>query len=233
MTKEIWILTATAASIGFLHTLFGPDHYVPFIFMAKARKWSMFKTTWVTIACGIGHVGSSIVLGLVGIAFGIAVWKLELFEGYRGNVAAWAFVIFGFGYFLWGIRSAVLNKPHKHAHFHEDGTMHSHDHNHSDSHNHVHKQNITPWILFTIFVLGPCEPLIPLLMYPAAEHSTSGMIMVSVIFSLITISTMLSIVLLATFGINFLPLGKIERYTHALAGAVILLSGFGIIFLGL
>ncbi len=78
MTKEIWILSATAASIGFLHTLFGPDHYVPFIFMAKARKWSIYKTSWVTVACGIGHVGSSIVLGIIGVAFGIAVSKLQL-----------------------------------------------------------------------------------------------------------------------------------------------------------
>ncbi len=141
--------------------------------------------------------------------------------------------MFGLGYFIWGIRKAVLNRPHKHAHFHEDGTMHAHVHRHNDGHDHVHKKNITPWILFTIFVLGPCEPLIPLIMYPAAEHSTSGMIMVSVIFSLITIATMLSIVLFATFGFNFIPLGKLERYTHALAGAVILISGAGIIFLGL
>ena len=40
MSNEIAILTATAASIGFFHTLFGPDHYLPFIVMAKANNWS-------------------------------------------------------------------------------------------------------------------------------------------------------------------------------------------------
>ncbi len=191
----------------------------------------MFKTSWITVACGIGHVGSSIVVGTIGIAFGIAVWKLEAVEGTKGNLAARAFVIFGLTYFLWGLRRVLVNKPHKHIHFHNDGTMHDIDH--TNSHDHLHKQSITPWILFTIFVLGPCEPLIPILLYPAAEHSTSGLIIISTIFSLVTIGTMLTIVLLMTFGMNFLPLGKFEKYTHALAGAIILLSGLGIIFLDL
>jgi len=34
-------------------------------------------------------------------------------------------------------------------------------------------------------------------------------------------------------GIRFLPLGKLERYMHALAGGIIFLSGIGIRFLGL
>jgi ABC-type nickel/cobalt efflux system permease component RcnA len=230
MSSEIMILAGTAASIGFLHTLFGPDHYLPFIFMAKARKWTMFKTSWVTIACGIGHVGSSIMLGIIGYMFGIALIKLELFEGVRGDLAAWAFVLFGLGYFIWGLRRAIINKPHKHTHVHHDGTIHMHDHTHSNDHDHVHKKNITPWILFTIFVLGPCEPLIPVLMYPAAETSTSGMIFIAIIFAIVTITTMLGVVLLATYGFNFIKFGKLKRYTHALAGAIVLLSGIAIIF---
>ncbi len=36
-------LITAAVTIGFFHTLFGPDHYVPFIVMSKARKWSFSK----------------------------------------------------------------------------------------------------------------------------------------------------------------------------------------------
>lgn len=229
MSEEMLLLSGTAAMIGFVHTLLGPDHYLPFIFMAKARKWSMLKTSWITIACGIGHVGSSIILGFIGIAFGVALGKLEFFEGFRGDLAAWAFVLFGLGYMIWGIRRSFINKPHHHVHYHEDGTMHTHDHKHSDIHDHEHKKNITPWILFAIFVLGPCEPLIPILMYPAAENSISGVVFVSLIFALTTIVTMLAIVLLMTFGFNFLPLGKLERHTHAIAGCIVFLSGIAIL----
>jgi sulfite exporter TauE/SafE len=230
LDPEILILAATAASIGFFHTLLGPDHYLPFIFMAKARKWSMFKTTWVTVACGAGHVGSSILLGIIGFSFGIALGKLELFEGVRGDLAAWAFVLFGLIYFIWGIRRAVINKPHQHPHIHKDGRVHVHQHTHTNAHDHVHNKNITPWVLFTIFILGPCEPLIPVLMYPAAEASTSGMMFIAALFGIVTIITMLGIVLIATFGLKLVKLGKLERYSHALAGAIVFLSGVAIIF---
>ncbi len=233
MNQEILLLLATAASLAFIHTLFGPDHYLPFIVMSKARKWTMFKTVWVTVLCGIGHVGSSVLIGAIGVAFGIGITKVEGLEGIRGDIAAWAFVLFGFIYFILGMWRAIKNKPHKHIHIHDDGNVHTHDHTHVQKHDHIHKKNITPWVLFTIFVLGPCEPLIPILMYPAAKQSTIGLILVIVVFSVITISTMLGIVLLASKGIKMIPFGKIEKYTHAIAGATIFLSGFAIVFLGL
>ncbi len=76
MAQELSILLTAAASIGFIHTVLGPDHYVPFIMIARARKWSLVKTGWVTFLCGLGHIGSSVLLGLIGIAFGVALNKL-------------------------------------------------------------------------------------------------------------------------------------------------------------
>jgi len=236
MNKELVILSATAASMGFFHTVFGPDHYLPFIVMGKARKWPLVKTITITFLCGIGHILSSVLLGLIGIVFGVAVMKLEALEAFRGNLAAWALIGFGFAYFVWGIRQAIKNKPHRHIHLHEDGDKHAHDHAHTSEHAHIHeegKANITPWILFTIFVLGPCEPLIPILMYPAAKSSVTGIFFVTVIFGAVTIATMLAAVVITSFGVNFIPLGRLERYSHALAGATICLSGTAIQFLGL
>jgi sulfite exporter TauE/SafE len=236
MNNEIPILLLTAASIGFFHTLFGPDHYLPFIVMSKAGNWSKIKTVWITILCGIGHVLSSVVLGIIGVAFGIAVSKLEFIEGFRGDIAAWLLLTFGFVYFIWGVKRAVKNKPHSHSHVHEDGTYHNHKHSHEIEHAHVHsdsKKTLTPWILFTIFVFGPCEPLIPLLMYPAAENSITGLIIVTLVFGIITIGTMVSVVMLSIWGISFVPFNKLERYTHALAGFTIFISGLSIVFLGL
>lgn len=88
-------------------------------------------------------------------------------------------------------------------------------------------------MLFTIFVLGPCEPLIPILMYPAAKNSVAALVIVTAVFATVTIATMMSIVLLSSKGLAFLPMARLERYNHAIAGAVILLSGISIQFLGL
>jgi ABC-type nickel/cobalt efflux system permease component RcnA len=214
----------------------GPDHYLPFIVMGKARRWPPAKTALVTFLCGLGHIIGSVVLGLIGVIFGIAVMRLEALEAFRGNVAAWALIGFGLAYFIWGIRRAIKNRPHRHIHLHESERHHSHEHIHVDEHIHIHrkgKANITPWILFTIFVLGPCEPLIPILMYPAAKNSVAGLFLVTGVFGSVTIATMLTIVTVSSFGIKLIPFGRLERYSHALAGATICLSGLAIQFLGL
>jgi len=237
MSGEINIILASAASIGFIHTLLGPDHYLPFIMMAKARKWSMMRTAVITSLCGLGHVAGSIALGFIGIGLGLAVGKLELIESYRGEIAAWAFIGFGLAYFIWALRRAYRNKPHTHFHDHADGDNHEHTHNHHKEHAHVHQKkntvSITPWILFTIFVFGPCEALIPILMYPAAKNSSAGLLLVTAVFGFTTVITMLVVVMLGAFGVSFLPLGKLERYSHALAGFIIFASGAAIKFLGL
>lgn len=235
MSQDLALLALTAASIGFLHTILGPDHYIPFIAMSKARSWSVKKTILITSACGVGHVLSSVIIGLVGIGFGIAVSKLEIIESTRGEIAGWLLIGFGLAYLVWGIKKAFKNKPHTHVHLHENGTVHLHEHTHHQEHAHPHdskKKNITPWVLFTIFVFGPCESLIPILMYPAATQSISGLFLVTTVFGLTTILTMLSIIVISLRGINLLNFGKLERYTHALAGGMILLCGLVIIFLG-
>ena len=237
MTAEISTLVIAAASIGFFHTLLGPDHYLPFIMMSWARKWSTSKTTLITLACGLGHILSSIILGLVGVMIGIGVNKLELVESTRGNLAAWLLIAFGLAYFVWGLRQAYRNKPHTHIHDHTDNAEHEHPHTHDTQHVHIHDQraapSITPWVLFVIFIFGPCEPLIPILMYPAAKQSLSGLLTVTCVFGIVTISTMLTVVLAARAGANFMPLAKLSRYAHPIAGATILIFGLAIQLLGL
>jgi len=239
MGSELGILAAAAATIGFVHTVTGPDHYLPFIVIARARNWSLSRTLGVTALCGIGHVLGSVALGLVGIGLGMAVGQLNIIEGMRGDIAAWLLISFGLIYAVWGLRKAMRDKPHTHVHQHADGMAHSHHHSHHHEHSHVHDQdsgsrrNLTPWALFIIFVLGPCEPLIPILMYPAATSSFAGLLLVTTIFAVVTISTMLLMVFLAQRGIRLIPMQRIQRYTHAIAGTAILGSGLAIRFLGL
>jgi ABC-type nickel/cobalt efflux system permease component RcnA len=238
MTSDLAMLLVAAASIGFLHTLLGPDHYIPFIVMAKAQKWSMTRTALITVLSGAGHVLSSVVLGFVGIAFGVAVSRFKLFESIRGDIAVWALIAFGLVYTVWGIRKAIRNKPHEHVHLHSDGEAHDHEHTHREEHLHVHEKggkvvNLTPWILFTILVFGPCEPLIPILMYPAAKSSFTGLAAVVFVFSFCTIATMLTLVFVSVYGLSFIPGPRWERYSHAIAGATIFFCGVTIQALGL
>ena len=98
MSYELSVLLIAAASIGFFHTLFGPDHYLPFIVLSKSGNWSLPKTTLITFLCGMGNVLSSVLLGIIGVTFGMAVTKLEALESFHGNLAAWALIAFGLVY---------------------------------------------------------------------------------------------------------------------------------------
>jgi sulfite exporter TauE/SafE len=235
MTPEITLLTLSAAAIAFVHTLLGPDHYLPFVAMAKARDWSLAKTCRITLACGAGHLVGSVALGLAGIALGTQLASLEWLEGLRGNLAAWMLIGFGLAYTAWGLRQAFRKRPHSHWHSHGEMT-HCHEHGHHREHAHAHENkqsSLAPWVIFVIFVLGPCEPLIPLLMYPAARESMFGVMMVAGVFGLVTVVTMTATVMVATLGLKAFDLKRFERFSHAAAGSAILACGLSVVFLGI
>ena len=235
MNSELVVLCSTAASISFLHTLTGPDHYLPFIAFAKTNNWSKNKTFWVTLVCGLAHVLSSIILGFVGLTAGIALFKLEKLESIRGDIAAWFLLIFGFVYFVWSVFNIVRKKPHMHLHKHANGTIHQHKHVHQEEHMHLHKNTRNKsiiWSLFIIFIFGPCEPLIPLIMFPAAKGNIMWVVLVASIFGIVTIGLMLSVVMASISGLSIFKSKSIAKYSHVIAGFILFSCG-GTIFLGL
>ncbi len=237
MSTDLSLLAWTAAGIGFIHTIVGPDHYLPFILLGRARGWTLGRTLGITFLCGAGHVLGSMVLGLVGISMGMAVRHLVDIESLRGELAAWGLMAFGLVYLVWGLRRAHRHQPHTHRHTHVDGTVHLHEHVHAQGHVHIHAAegkagSLTPWALFILFVLGPCEALIPLLMVPAAKSSLPGAVLVAGIFGAVTITTMLAVVAVAFAGLGRFSAGFSGRYAHALTGAALALSGLLIVQLG-
>ncbi len=145
-------------------------------------------------------------------------------------------IAFDMIYFIWGLRKSIKNKPHTHWHTHINGNAHIHTHQHLREHSHIHgeqSRKLTPWVLFIIFVFGPCEALIPLLMYPAATSSYSELIAVVTAFSVTTIITMLFAVMIPVSGLRSMKLHSLERSGHTSAGVLIFLSGIRIQFLGL
>ena len=236
MSQELSILALSAATIAFFHTLLGPDHYLPFIAMARAQGWSLARTATITALCGAGHILGSILLGAAGIALGLATSFFEPLDEIRGSLAAWAFMSFGLAYLAWGLRQARRTGPHSHAHPHLDGHVHAHSHAHGGEHVHVHEDGagkMTPWVVFVIFVLGPCEPMIPVIMYPAVKGNYLDLIIVTAIFGAVTTLSMLAVVLGASLGLRAIPLKPWDRYGHALAGATLFLCGAAMQFFGL
>ncbi len=233
--NELNILLVTAISLGFIHTLLGPDHYLPFIVLSKARKWSLSKTLWITFFGGVGHISGSIILGISGVALGISLSKLELIEAHRSNLVAWMLIVFGFFYMVYGFFK-YLNQGH-HTHLPKNlmpKSIREYRHLPSSAEEEEKKDwtKLTPWILFLIFVFGPCEVLIPLLIFPASKHDWIGVFSVSGLFGITTVATMILTVYIGYSGTSLIRFTRIEKYMHMIAGSVILVLGMGIRFMG-
>lgn len=232
MSSTLLALVFSAVTISFFHTASGPDHYLPFIVLSRSRRWSTFKTILLTIVCGLGHVLSSVLLGLVGLFLGWQLSKISWFQDVRGDMSSWALLLFGVAYLIYGLRQAYLNKPHKHFDVMGED-VYVYEHRHGDIVMPKSRIKVTPLVLFTIFVMGPSEPLIPLLFYSGTQRSNTEVIVLLLAFTISTVITMVSMVLLGRYGYSFIKTDKLERYVHAISGAVVVLCGVGMVFFGL
>lgn len=215
MTISLSAICLTAFLTAVLHTIMGPDHYLPFIAIGKSRGYSLKKTLSWTFICGVGHILSALLLALVFIYFShwLSKENFEWIEENRGNVAAYALIGLGAAYLLWALRHRLKHKHNtNHHHFNIPET----------------KKNISVWVLFIIFVLGPCEALLPILM-AASVLGGSAVISGTLIFSVTTIATMMLAVTLGTLGINALRFNRLETYAHEIAGGTIMACGLAII----
>jgi nickel/cobalt exporter len=235
VTHSLQIVLGSALFIGVFHTAIGLDHTLPFVALGRSRGWSLKKTLSITALCGLAHVATSVLLGLLGIAAGFAFDQMQSVQVFRGGLTAWLIVGFGAAYALYFLVREHRGRRHEHVHAHADGTVHKHEHNHHGEHLHAHaqKSGMSTWALFVIFAFGPCEALIPLLMVPAAEHNWWGILGVSGVFALATIGTMVILVGVAGAGLSKLSFPRLAPYANTITGVAICCSGLAIILLGI
>jgi len=207
-------LLISAISVAFFHAL-APDHWVPFVALAKGSRWSMGKLGWVAALAGLGHVASSLLLGLLGLWAGLAIHRLQGAETWRGSIGVWLLIGFGVAYALWGLKHAQHHHPH------------------------LTVQEVARayaarrvWMLVAIMVFGPCEPLIPL-MFVASQAGMATVWAISLVFSVVTVGMVVGQSLLSYAGVRLISAPWMERYAHALAGLVILLTAFLVLLVGI
>jgi len=207
-TSAFLALATGAASIGALHSL-APDHWVPFAALARARGWSAWKTARITALCGLGHVTVSAALGLLALWFGMET--LKLFGERLESVAGILLIAFGVAYGVWGLRKAMGEKLHHHAH--------------------VDPEKTSVLTLFLLFSADPCVAVMPLL-FAAAPLGAWKAGAVVVTYELATLSAMIALVMLASAGAQRLRAHWLDHYGDASAGGVIAATGVAVLLLG-
>ena len=210
------VLLGATASLAVVHTLLGVDHSLPFVALGRARGWTLRRTLLVTATCGVGHVASSVALGALGVALGIATDALLWLESTRGELAAALLIGFGLAYAAWAAWSRLRGCAGARLHAGADGAA-----------------RVTPWALFIVFVLGPCEPLIPLMVLPGVAGDWLALAAVVGVFGLLTIAVMLLAVAAASSGLGLLAGSRVGRHADVTAGLVVAASGAAVLWLGL
>ena len=214
------VLLGTAASLAIVHTLIGIDHSLPLAALGRARGWALGRTLLVTGVCGAGHVASSVVIGAAGVGLGVATDSLLRIESARGELAAALLIGFGLAYTAWAVWSPRRGRRGRGAAAHPNGDI----------------RGVTAWALFVVFVLGPCEPLIPLMAVPGLAGDWLAVAAVAAVFGLLTIGVMLAAVAAAWYGIGWIGRPGVhlgDRLAHATTGLVVAASGAAVLWLSL
>jgi hypothetical protein len=220
-TTATSVILGLAASVAVVHTAIGIDHALPFVVLSRVQGWSLKRTLAVTALCGVGHIASAVVIGLVAVGLGVAVEQLGPLEAVRGKLGLGILVAFGLGYAALGaVRLMRKTHGHRHVHVHEDGTVHSHDDEEQK------KRVISTWTLFVVLVFGPCEAMVPLLLAPGVMRDYQLLLLVIAVFGGLTVLTMLVLVTIGVLGTRLVSLERIGG--PKLAGASDVLAGLAI-----
>ena len=156
-------LMLAAAGVGVVHTLAGPDHYLPLLAAARSNGWTTRRALLLTAMAGLLHCLAS--AALVPIAWWLTdgVARLAGVQDLRGDVMAWFCV--GAGLALCGMAWRRLR----------NGAPTT--------------AGLRGWLLVA-FVLGPCEWLIPNALAATEGHGFLGALLVTMVFTLTTMATM-------------------------------------------
>jgi hypothetical protein len=215
MDGLFWTLLIAAITVGSLHSL-APDHWMPLGALARARGWSVGRTTKTTLLCGFGHVTVSAILGVLALLVGAGV--IEVFGKRMESLAGLFLVAFGVVYAVWGFRRSVGVRLHGHAHSHYD---------------HVHDtRGTTEWTLMALYSVDPCVALIPILI-AAGPLGWPAIVAIILAYEVACLATMVGLVLPARAGAKLITMTWLERWEHAAAGVFIALVGIVVGVLGI
>jgi hypothetical protein len=240
------LLIATVAAVGVLHTLV-PDHWAPIAVLARAQGWSRAQTARAAAGAGLGHVTSTLLLGL--LVWGVGAAFAMRYGSYVDRAAALALIAFG-AWIAWSSwREMVASHEHGHAHVghahlhrHNDGTEHVHWHEHHELHVgvgsggaavlHQHEHAVTGRTAL-LLILGS-SPMIEGLpaFFAASTYGVPLLIAMAIVFALATIVTYVVVSVGAVAGIQRVAFGAIERYGEVLSGAVVAAVGIAALAIG-
>ncbi|HEX2854120.1 MAG TPA: hypothetical protein VHO24_12850 [Opitutaceae bacterium] len=229
-------IAVTGFSVAFLHAMI-PTHWLPFVLVARARKWSWSKTMLVTAFAGMGHVLLTSLLGL-----GIAWFGFQLDEK-LGRAFPWItgglLVVIGLYYFWQQWRGGGIRHHHLLGGRHQPSKQCGHEHDHSHWDDELKDSRLVStksgdWAaisgLFVMLTFSPCELFFPVYI-AGVQFGWRGFFVLSGILAVATLAGMLLFTWLTRVGLEKIEIKNFERYEAALLGTLFSVLGVLLIVL--
>ncbi len=199
-------IAVTAFAVAFLHAAL-PTHWLPFVLVGRAQKWSTGRTLGVTLLAGLGHVGLTIALGLALVLAGMALQPSlgGLFHWIVGGLM----VAVGVFYIARGRHNHALPEASRRVYASDRAAIAA---------------------LVTLLTLSPCEAFLPYYL-AGMEHGWVAFVVLSAVLMAATAAGMLIFTSLSLAGFKRLGLQWVERYEETILGVALVLVGLAVAFL--
>jgi nickel/cobalt exporter len=233
------ILTSVAVTgftVAFFHAAI-PTHWLPFVLVARTRRWSRSKTLLVTLSAGLGHVALTSLLGLVIAWFGFQL------DARLGAAFPWVtgglMIAIGIFYFWRQFSGRGITHHHFLGGHHQPSEKCGHEHGHSHWDEELRDSDLAadrgrdwPAIsgLFVMLTLSPCEGFLPVYL-SGVQFGWHGFVVLSLILAVATLLGMLIFTWLTLVGLEKIEVKNFERYEAGLLGS--LFSALGVLIVWL
>ncbi|WP_454761619.1 hypothetical protein [Caulobacter segnis] len=198
-------IAVTGFAVAFLHAAL-PTHWLPFVLVGRAQKWSTGRTLGVTLLAGLGHVGLTIALGLALVVAGLAL------EPKLGGLFHWVvgglMIAVGLFYIARGHHNHALPEASRRTYGSDRAAIIA---------------------LVTLLTLSPCEAFLPYYL-AGMQHGWQAFLVLSAVLMAATSAGMLIFTSLSLAGFKRLGLQWVERYEETILGGALVVVGLAVAF---
>lgn len=226
MTSTAFLLFLSSCSTAVIHALI-PDHWLPFVLMARAQGWSERRAATLTGLAGVLHVLVTVVAGGLTIFVGSAsIHSLAERSGHSlGFVGGFLLAVFGVAYGIF--------RHLREASIHAAAGPERVEQSAAGGHVHVHGHLLERWFhgaltagaLVLVIGISPCALLVPIL-FAASAAGLGAVLAAALGFGLCTIGTMVGVTIVGMRGMRRIELPFFTRYGDLISGALVGAVGF-------
>jgi nickel/cobalt transporter (NicO) family protein len=219
-------LLAAAAGVAVGHAIL-PDHWVPLAVVGRTQKYKLSRVAKLSTLAGVAHVLVSLLLGAIIVAVGLQ---------FRSSIQSAQDTIIGIVLILTGLGFALLQLTGRGHHHDHDHQHHDHDHDHTGSHSHTTHTDASPdqsagraRAIASIMVpfgaaASPDLTILPVFL-AATTAGVAAAVGALIVFSIVTIGTIVGLTLVACFGGYQVQGEWLERWGNLFTAAVLTIIG--------